>query len=250
MASTDLVAQSEDDDDLGLTTQQVRALEKLDALGAGPAPIDHESGKAIYDSRPQIRALQLVFEGRLGGPGRGQGRKREPRVAEVLAEEIRQRFGKKMVKALDRALSKDAGHRVNLDAIKLSVDIERGERALQLAEEKQEEELSGTKEEILGALFELVEDPAVAEAIEGEFEEITDAQVIEDDNSGSTQEAKPRRASSPRANGRTGDPADPTSNGRNGRGAGSNGRRGTARDRAESPNPIVQAALRRSKQRR
>jgi hypothetical protein len=141
----------------------------------------------LYHSNPQIRALQLVYEGRFGGAGRGQGRPKPqaPRAAEVLADKIRtEAHVKKMYKALDRGLRKDAGARVNMDAIKLSIDIERGERALQIKEEEHEE-FTGEKEDLIVELISALTDPAAERALEGfaeeenAAEEITDALVVE-----------------------------------------------------------------------
>lgn len=177
----------EDDDDLGLTAKQINALERLAELGSEPAqPNPDKPGKMLYHSNPQIRALQLVYEGKFGGAGRGQGRPKPqaPRAAEVLADKIRtESHVKKMYKALDRGLRKDAGPRVNMDAIKLSIDIERGERALQIKEEEHEE-FTGEKEDLIVELIAALTDPAAERALEGfaeeeSAEEITDALVVE-----------------------------------------------------------------------
>ena len=181
MASADLVRTEEDGDDAGLNPRQVEALEKLVELDAEPAEWDEEAGKWAYHKNPQIRAYQMIFQGRFGGPGRGQGRKREPRAAEVIAEALREnKRVKKMIRAIDAALDAES-ERTQLDAIKLSMEIERGERSLQLKEEAHEDHLGNTKEELLGTIFELVTQPGVESAIEGEAEEVTEAEVIEDD---------------------------------------------------------------------
>lgn len=173
-----------DDDDLGLTARQINALERLAELGAEPAvPHPDKPDKMLYNSNPQIRALQLVFEGRFGGAGRGQGRPKpvQPRAAEVLAEEIRSAaYVRKMKKALVRGLRKDAGPRVNNDTIKLSIDIERGERALQIKEEEHEDNYSGSKEDLVVQLIEALSDPAAERALEGFAEENYDDEEIED----------------------------------------------------------------------
>jgi hypothetical protein len=178
-----------DDDDLGLTARQINALERLSELNAEPAvPNPDKPGKMIYSPNPQIRALQLVFEGRFGGAGRGQGRPKptQPRAAEVLADEIRKApHVRKMQKALDRALRKDAGARTNLDAIKLSMEIEREERKLQLNEDKHAENYTGSKDDLVVELITALADPAAVAALDGYAkeeidEEITDAFVVED----------------------------------------------------------------------
>jgi len=261
MAATDIVRKDSDEDDsTGLSTRQINALEKLAELGAEPAAVDPETGKSIYHGDPKIRAYQLVFEGRFGGPGKGQGRKREPRAAEVIAEALRDEPRiKKMISALDRALTKKAGTRANLDAIKLAHEIEKGERSLQLKEEAHNDSLGSTREELLGTIFELVQQPGVQHAINGESEDITEAEVVnqEDFDHSSGEEEAPkqyafqkRRASTPRTNGDHGDTADAEEDGRNGRVSGSHGRSGAATSSSEVDRPLQARARRRAANRR
>src|SRR5580765_1332037 len=132
MASKQVVKKGAEEDDGGLRDRQLAALERLHDLGAAPR-IEGQP----YSGDSQIRALQLVYEGRFGGAGRKQGRPRqrgEPRAAEVIAEEIRNRFTKRMTRAIERALRQDAGVKANLDAVKLALEIENREAALQLRE--------------------------------------------------------------------------------------------------------------------
>jgi hypothetical protein len=227
-------------EDLGLHERQVQALGRLHRLGGKP----HEEGEP-YDSDPQIRALQLVFEGRMGGPGLKQGRprtgvstaaERQQRAAETIAIEIRQRFTGKMIKALDRALKKDAGTRANLDAVKLALDIERGEAALQLKENEADFDTK-TKEELLATLFELVAQPQTAAAIEGTAWEIPDAEEVTEASSAAG------------ATGSNGNTASTGVNGGHPGGTGSTDRERLAANRAESANPFTQVALRRANKR-
>jgi hypothetical protein len=229
-------------EDSGLHERQVNALGRLHRLGSRP----RQEGDP-YDSDPQIRALQLVYEGRMGGPGLKQGRprtgvstveQRQARAAEVIALEIRERFTGKMIRAIDRALKKDAGTRSNLDAVKLALDIENREAALQLRENEAEFDTK-TKEELLATLFQLVTEPQTAAAIEGSAWDITDAEVIEDAEG----------ASVAGEDGRNGDSASTSVNGRDAGNAGSLRSQRLARHRAQSTNPFTQAAIRRSKQR-
>lgn len=222
-------------DDSGLTPRQVDALVRLAELGAEPATVD-DNGKHIWSSDPKIRALQMIYEGRLGGPQAGSGRKKQPRIAEVIAEELREeRRVKRMMKAIDRALKADAGARANLDAIKLSIDIERNERKLQIEEEEHEGNVGDTREELVATLFELVKNPEVAATLgENEIEEITEAEIVE--------ENKPVTRSA-RSNGSAG---SPEKNGNNGRDVGTNGRGRTSSNGSEVKNPLRKAALRRA----
>src|SRR4051794_39725006 len=98
--ATNELARREDDDDLGLDSQQILALERLNELGGEPAPMG-DNGKPMYSSDPKIRAYQLIFEGRFAGKNRGQGRPRKQRAGEVMAEHIREQFTGKMIKAVN-----------------------------------------------------------------------------------------------------------------------------------------------------
>jgi hypothetical protein len=252
---------SEDDNSLGLNATQVAALEKLVALGAGPAEADEE-GKIVYSKDPQTRALQLVFEGRFGGSGRGQGRPK--RAAEEMAAHIRRNFTRRMTRALSRALKPDAGTRANLDAIRLAIDIEQRERKLQIEEEEHEGNIGNTREELLATLFNLVGDPATAAAIEGssaptdgyaegalgipgEAEEVTEedipeAEVIEEEDRTDPSTVGEDRSEATATSIAT-DGGDTGSTGSNGAGR-------SKRDRQTSTNPFTQAALRRAAERR
>jgi hypothetical protein len=257
-----VVEPSEDDNSLGLEPRQVAALQKLLELGAEPAYVDEE-GKTVYSKDPQQRALQLIYEGRFGGPNRGQGRKK--RAAEAMAEHIRRNFTRRMTRALGRALKADAGTRANLDAIRLAIDIERGERKLQIEEDEHDGNIGDTREELLATLFSLVGDPATAAAIEGTVVEdgddefITDADIIDEGSeeiqaqAGTFFEAEEEAAAdSPAAgvNRSDGTPAAAPEHGSDAGSAGQNGSGRATRDREASPNPLTQAALRRSAERR
>src|SRR3954471_22260806 len=161
-------------EDVGLSARQISALEQLNALGAGPKlPTDEK-----YDSNPQIRALQMVYEGRLGGPGRGQGRPgRERRISVQLTEYVRENLGKKVTKALERALATDAGERVNLDAIKLITEIEHKEAKLQLSEDAAAlDNLS--KEELVATLYDLVNDAQTGQVTTATFTDIPAPEAV------------------------------------------------------------------------
>src|SRR3954462_8632938 len=161
-------------EDVGLSARQISALEQLHALGAGPKlPTDEK-----YDSNPQIRALQMVYEGRLGGPGRGQGRPgRDERISVQLTQYVRSNLGKKVTKALERALATDAGERINLDAIKLIVEMEHKEAKLQLSEDRADLD-SLSKEELIATLFDLVNDAQTGQVIEATFSEVTPREPV------------------------------------------------------------------------
>src|SRR3954447_1031094 len=180
-------------EDVGLSARQISALEQLHALGAGPKlPTDEK-----YDSNPQIRALQMVYEGRLGGPGRGQGRPgRDERISVQLTQYVRSNLGKKVTSALERALKTDAGERINLDAIKLIVDMEHKEAKLQLSEDAADlDNLS--KEELVAALYDLVNDAQTGQVITATFTEVPTPEqtVAANDSRERKAEARRRNAS-------------------------------------------------------
>jgi hypothetical protein len=159
-------------------------------------PIRKEGEK--YHPDAQIRAYQMVQEGRIGGPGRGQGRKRQPRAAEHVAAEIRKRAGK-IVRAIDNGLDAESVH-TQLKAASMALEIEREETRLQLQEEKQDAELDNmSKEELVATFFQLVSDPA-AEAALGVID-LPDSAVTEipvsSDNTGYGSGEAPRAAQAP-----------------------------------------------------
>lgn len=225
--------------DEGLQERQLKALGRLSRLNAAP----RQEGDP-YDSDPQIRALQLVYEGRMGGPGLKQGRprtgvstssERQARAAETIAAEIRERFTGRMIRALDRALRRDAGTKANLDAVKLALDIENREAALQLKENESDFDTK-TKEELLATLFQLVAEPQTAAAIEGTAWEIQDGEVVQD-------------APAAGENGSNGNSRSADSNGNNSGDAGPARSERLAAHRAASSNPFTQTALRRANKR-
>lgn len=263
MAADVVPYENPDGEDVGLSQRQISALEQLHALGAGPKlPTDEK-----YHSNPQIRALQMVYEGRLGGPGRGQGRPgRDERISVQLTNYVRSNLGKKVTKALERALQSDAGERINLDAIKLIVDMEHKEAKLQLTEDAADlDNLS--KEELIATLYDLVNDAQTGQVITATFSEIpTPEQAVAALDSGERKaEERKRRATAKRnrstakrkartpaaASGEpNGDSPSSTGNGTVTPSAGATGRGRTSTDRQASPNPVTQAALRRAANRR
>jgi hypothetical protein len=260
MAADLVPVEPPDGEDIGLSPRQISALEQLHALGAGPKlPSDEK-----YHSNPQIRALQMVYEGRLGGPGRGQGRPgREERISVQLTQYVRSNLGKKVTKALERALATDAGERINLDAIKLIVDMEHKEAKLQLSEDAADlDNLS--KEELVAALYDLVNDAQTGQVITATFSEVpTPEQAVaeidsrerkaEDRKRNATRKRNAKRRAKPpaaKAGQRNGDSPGPAVNGTDAAGAGGTGRRHAPSDRPKSPNPVTQAALRRAAERR
>lgn len=183
-----------------------------------------------YDANPQIRALQLVQEGRIGGAGRGQGRKRKPRAAEIVAEAVKQR-SQKIIKAIDSGLDHD-NPKLKMQAASMALEIEREEAKLTLKEDQADLE-NASKEELLATLIELVSDPATEAELDkidfdlpaSEIEEISDAEVVT---------LADREAEAPQAVGATRRAKkagpDPST-------ARRNGRQGSSRDRSSRPNP-------------
>jgi hypothetical protein len=262
MAADLVPVEPPDDPDIGLSQRQISALEQLHALGAGPKlPTDEK-----YHPNPQIRALQMVFEGKLGGPGRGQGRPgRDERISVQLTQYVRSNLGKKVTKALERALASDAGERINLDAIKLIVDMEHKEAKLQLSEDAAD--LDGlSKEELIATLYDLVNDAQTGQVITATFTEVPTPEeavaeidsrerAAEDKRRNATRKrnaakrAAKRRAPAATAGERNGDSPSPSANGTDTASAGTTGRGRPAPDRQASGNPVTQAALRRAAKR-
>jgi hypothetical protein len=162
-----------------------------------------------------------------------------------------------MKRAVERALKKDAGARANLDAIKLLIDIERGERKLQIEEEEHDGNIGNTREEILATLFALVGEPATAQAIEATYEDITDAEVIDSEEESiditstratPTSSTEDRIASSSEADGGKGNSSRSAKDGRHRRVVSANGVKRTKRNGSQDTNPFTEIALRRSEQ--
>lgn len=253
MASQELVPLGDPDNELGLNAQQVIALDKLSELGAEPARVG-ANGKSIYSQDPKIRAYQLIFEGKFAGAGRGQGRPRKPRAAEVLADHIRSKLTTKLKNALDRALEADEGSKTNLEALKLAMDIERGERKLQIEEEEHDGNLGNTREELLTTLFAIVGEPATAAAIEGHAEDITDAEVVNQGNFDIQrpveEEEAARRASAAGTPRRVRVAPDPSEDGDDGGRPSANGRARAEGDRQAGSDAKPKASIRRAAERR
>lgn len=258
--AADLVPSDDPDavESVGLTGTQVRALENLHKLGAAPrASVDEK-----YSKDPQIRALQMVFEGKFGGGP--QRRNRNERISVGLTQYVRGHLSKKVQKALDRALKSDAGERINLDAIKLIVDMEHKEAKLQLSEDQADLE-NKSKEELLATLFDLVQEAQTASVINATFRDIptqppTDERLLALDQKEqqkqrresarvATQRAR-RRASTAESSERNGDSPDATGNGVDAGRTGADGRGVSAQDRQQRPSPLSEATLRRAADRR
>jgi hypothetical protein len=234
------------ENDVGLNEHQVAALEWLVDRGHEPPKYDTALGKYVYHKEPQVRAYQMIFQGRFGGAQAGAGRPRQ-RAAQSLAEYVRTRLQPKLRQALDRALDPDAGTKANLDAVRLAMDIENREAKLQLDEESADID-NQTKEELLGTLFALFGDRQTAAYIDTAaraLPEVIEATAYED----IPQEEGAGEGHPQRHNG-AGHPAAAAEAGSDTSGANGNGRGGTARDRAPRPNAYEEAAKRRSAERR
>jgi hypothetical protein len=167
----------DEENEVDLTPRQISALDKLTKLGAEP----RQSPDDKYDSDPQIRALQMVFEGRIGGPGRGQGRKSEKeRVNRVLAERFRRKVAK-LEKVIDEALDDD-NIKVAMDAVRLVSDLDAKDAKQSLQEEQFEHDADNMdKEQLILALFQQLENPQVEAALraQGEVINLPDSAVRE-----------------------------------------------------------------------
>lgn len=192
-------------------------------------------GDEPYHSDPQIRALQLVHEGRLGGPGRGQGRARKERAAQYVAEEVKKR-AKKIVDAIDAGLDAENVN-LKMKAADMALKIEREEALLQLREDEVDPDHQ-SKEELVATLIALVGDPSTEAALEAVIdippEAITE---VFDDDAGETKEA--RSGDAEKGSATPPIPAPPRTDERTPR---SNGRGSTSRNREKGPNPFTARA--------
>jgi len=119
----------EDDLDVGITVQQVQALDKLAELGAEPY-----GGKGPYHSDPKIRALQLVAEGRLGGNQRaGRTGVRKKRASQIVSDWARDKKIEQIKAAYNQALDSD-NERTAMDAANRLLDLETKNVEIELKE--------------------------------------------------------------------------------------------------------------------
>lgn len=239
------VVQYEDDndEDAGLSERQVAALEALSALGAEPRK-DGDS----YSPDRRIRAQQLIYEGRLGGPGRGQGRPRQPRASEAVAKYVKETLTPKIQKALKDGLREDEDITIRLKTADMALKIEREEASLQLKED--ESDLNNAdKEQLIAALIAIASDPGTEAALDGTVIElpaeavtdITDAEEVINGYSGAEEVSgsEGARASS-----------IPTPTGTDAGEVGTNGSSHSPRSSGEGKNPFTTAARRRTVNRR
>lgn len=242
MAAEVEVYEGEQDGDVELTTAQVQALEKLDAAGEGLPDADPDNpGKWLYHPNSQIRALQLIAQGRLGGAGRGQGRKRKPRVGEYVAEEMRKR-GAKIVAAIDQGLDSD-NEKVALSAADMAVRIDRDETLVDLKQQEVDNVDNLSKEELIDAIIQLASEPATSAQLEAVIdipeEDIQEVEAVVPqvkarkgkDNSGDSRVAGRARAAS-----------RPSPSRAHAREAKGNGARSASRIPREGANPITALA--------
>lgn len=230
------------DADLGLSDRQVRALEKLTALGAAPRADED----APYSKNPQVRALQLVYEDRLGGPGRGQGRKRELRASELVADHVRNKLGPKMIKVLDEALE-DKNIRVRLQAMESGLKIERDDAELKMEEQKIDLE-TDNRENLIEALFALVGEAHTEAALEGFIEGSAIEISTEENSEGSDGEIAGIVGEGADDEGIE-NPSGPSENGSNATVARDNGSGRSKSDGESRSNPFTQTARRRASER-
>lgn len=246
MATEIVPTDDHDGEDAGLSDRQVAALDALHAMGARP----REDGEPYSPDR-RIRAQQLIYEGRLGGPGRGQGRKRQPRASEAVAQYVQDVLSPKIQKALRDGLREDEDITIRLKTADMALKIEREEAALQLRED--ESDLANAdKEQLIAALIGLAREAsgtgaeaaleaAIIDLPESAVTDITDEP--EDINGYSGAEAVDGAA-------RAGAASVPEEAGTDTGEARSNGSGHTAGGSGKRPNPFTAAAHRGSKHRR
>lgn len=232
---TALVPPDSPEEDLGLSERQINALDRLNELGGKP----RESDDAPYDSDPQIRAYQMVYEGRIGGRRPGQGRPRKVRAAEGIAEWTRKNE-EKYINVLERALD-DPDNRIALKAFEAGMTVERREAELQIKEDEIDTD-NISKEELIATLFQLASDPAISAGVQpyfelpsGEVEEITDAEEVREPKKQKRKANKRNRASSAAS-----------TNGVDSGKARRNGRGSASHNGGAVPNPFKTAKIRRS----
>jgi hypothetical protein len=235
------------ENDAGLNEQQVAALEWLIDRGHEPPKYDVSLGKYTYHKEPQVRAYQMIFQGRFGGNQPGAGRPRQ-RAAQSLGEYIRHKLQPKLRQALDNALDPNAGTKANLDAVRLAMDIENREAKLQLDEDSLDIDQQ-SKEELIGTLFALFGDRQTAAYIDTAARAIPEAVTVNEEDIFEDNEAIAGEGHPERHHG-SGHPAAAAEAGSDTPGSNGHGRNGAPGDRPARANPYAEAAKRRSAERR
>lgn len=94
-------------------------------------------------------AKKLVAEGKIGGAGRGQGRKRKPRVGEIVAEAANEE-AQNIISVFRDAIGPDQKINVRLDAANKWVSIAADESKLQMQEDSEDFINNAGREELIG----------------------------------------------------------------------------------------------------
>lgn len=152
--------QIDSEEEVEITPRQVAAIEKLYELGAAPRANDEEP----YSKDAQIRAYQMLAEGKIGG-NRGGGRKsNRDRVTKALVRRNRRKLAK-LEKVIDDALDGD-DLKLAMDAVKFVAQLDIDESKQSLREEQADsQEDEQDKEALVLALIEQFRDPQVEAAI-------------------------------------------------------------------------------------
>jgi len=119
-------------------------------------------------------AKRLIQEGRFGGPGRGQGRKRKKRVSEFIAEQVEAEAQTLYDRLM--TIAREANPTASLGAINQLLAIEEKERQIQEREEERLEDMH--RDELLAGvvsmLGELMEGGVIPNVIDGIASEVVD----------------------------------------------------------------------------
>lgn len=242
--------EGDDSEDFGLADRQVAALEALGKLGAAP----RGEGEAYSPDR-RVRAQQLIYEGRLGGPGRGQGRRRQARASETVAEYVRETLTPKIQKALKDGLHEGEDLTIRLKTADMALKVEREEAQLQLREEQSDLD-NASKEQLIAAIIALTSDSETQAALEGAVIDLPESAVTEvpprEDNNNGNGGRTPEPEAAGAAVGSSGNGATsvPEATGADTGEAGSNGTGDPEASGSQRPNPFKQAARRRATNRR
>ncbi len=244
--TSEIATVDNEEEDSGMSGRQVAALQALYDLGAAP----RKDGEPYSPDR-RIRAQQLIYEGRLGGPGRGQnkGSKRQPRASAAIAEYVRENLTPRIQKALKDGLHESQDISVRLKTADMALKVEQNEASLQLKEEQSDLE-NANKEQLIAALIALASDPGTEAALqaaiidlpEAAITEITEAETV--NGNGDSKAAEEAATEGNRST------VFPEEAGADTGEVGSNGRIDTAGSSVKRPNPFTQVAHRRAINRR
>lgn len=139
-------------------------------MASKPVKREHYNISDEERQRRSDNAKALVAKGVIGGAGRGQGRKRKPRVDELLAEAAHDN-AHKIEKVYKDGINPKQPIHIRLKAAGEWVSIAQQQAKLQLQESEFDEKIKNANEEqLIAIILQELEKPGAKEAFNGYFD--------------------------------------------------------------------------------